>query len=106
MRMMKKKPEPKQIKKKQDDIKEAMPQDKLDKFLEDKISREEMRKVTEIRATNVFDNFYRVNAWMEEYKDESICPRVWIGYSWFLKYEDGKIMDKTIEPKPKKEKIF
>ena len=109
MNTMKNKPRPKtkpKTKPEPPQEEKGIPQKELDNFLEDKISPEDKRKVTQVVAGNVFNDNYRVNVWMEEYKEESICPNVWIGYSYFLRYHEGMIIDKTVEPKPKEERIF
>ena len=91
------KPEPSQEEK-------GIPRSELDKFLEDKISPEDKKKITKVTAENVFNDNYRVNAWMRENKEDHSCLKVWIGYSYFLRYHEGMIIDKTKEAKIKKPK--
>ena len=68
------KPEPPQEEK-------GIPKSELDKFLEDKISPEDKKKITKITIENVFNDNYRVNTWMREHNEGHACPRVWVGYS-------------------------
>jgi hypothetical protein len=91
-----KKPEPSQSKSNRE-----IPQSELRKFLSDKVAKEDWKKVRKIRAANVWSNRYRLNVWLEEYREGSMCPRIWIGYSYFLRYHEGIIIDETEEPKKK-----
>jgi hypothetical protein len=84
----------------------GIPQKVLDDFLEDKIPPEDKKRVTQVSVGNIFDDNYRVNVWMQEYEKGSVCPKAWIGYSCFLRYHEGMIIDKTVEPKPKKKGFF
>ena len=84
----------------------AIPQNELEEFLSDKIPEKERKKVWDIVAGNVWSNRYRLNVWMEEYTEGSMCPKVWIGYSYFIHYHEGMIIDKTEEEKPKQGRIF
>jgi hypothetical protein len=78
----------------------------LDQFLMDKIKPEDKEKVSKIKCGNLWQDRYRINVWMEEYGSEQLFPRRWIGYSYFVDYHEGLIIDKTIPDKPKKERIF
>jgi hypothetical protein len=93
------KPEPPQEEK-------GIPRSELDKFLEDEISPEDKKRITNVTVENVFNDNYRANVWMQEYEKDNVCPKVWIGYSYFLRYHEGMIIDKTVEPKLKKKGFF
>jgi hypothetical protein len=82
----------------------GIPQDELKEFLSDKITKEDWPKVKKIRAGSLWDDWYRLNIWVEEYREGSLYPKVWIGYSYFILYENGIIIDKTNEPTLKKGK--
>jgi hypothetical protein len=90
----------------QPEIKPEIPAGELKEFLSDKITEADWKRVTNIKAGNLWDNRYRVDVWMEEYKEGVMCPKVWIGYSYFVRYHEGMIIDKTEETKPKKERFF
>ena len=62
----------------------------------------------EISVTNVFHNRYRIDIWTNEYKkEESIAPSFKIEKSFFVVLtDDDEIVDKTIQPKPRDERIF
>tara|TARA_Y100001951_G_C11165219_1_gene197059 strand:- start:189 stop:530 length:342 start_codon:yes stop_codon:yes gene_type:complete len=82
-------------------------QDALDQFLMDKIKPKDKKKIYKINCENLWDNRYRINVWMEEYKgEEQLFPNHYIEYSYFVYYHEGLIIDKTIAEKPKKERIF
>ena len=84
----------------------GIPQNELKEFLLDKITEADWKKVTKIRAANVWDDRYRLNVWMEEYIEGNLYPRLRIGYSYFLRYQDGIIIDKTTEPRLKKRGVL
>ena len=87
-------------------IEPTISQEALDEFLMDKIKPEDKKKVCKVKCENLGDNHYRINVWMEEHKQEQFSPSYWIGYSYFVYYHEGLIIDKTVTGKPKKEKIF
>ena len=84
----------------------AIPRNILNKFLAKKIKEEDNKKITLKECSPVGHDRYRVDVWLKEHDEGFYCPRVWIGYSYYLEYKDGKIVDKTIYPKPSKEKMF
>tara|TARA_R110000824_G_scaffold62141_1_gene164749 strand:+ start:2200 stop:2529 length:330 start_codon:yes stop_codon:yes gene_type:complete len=107
MNKMKNKPKPKKsTKEKTTPKRKGIPKEELDEFLEGKIPPEDKAKITKISADNVFEDNYRINVWMQEYHGDCVCPQVWIGYSCFVKYHEGMIINKTVEPKPKKKGFF
>ena len=71
----------------------GIPQKELKEFLSDKITEADWKKVTKIRAANVWD-------------EGNLYPRLRIGYSYFLRYQDGVIIDKTTEPRLKKRGVL
>ncbi len=86
--------------------KPEIPQDAVKEFVENKIPSKDKCKIGTIKCTNLWDNRFRINVWMEEHEEGRMVPKIWIGYSYFVHYHDGLIIDKTILPKPKKERIF
>lgn len=104
---MKQKPKPKRKKKTIRQPQEsAIPRNILNDFLAEKIKEEDNKKIELKDCSPVGHNKYRVDVWLKEHDEGFYCPRVWIGYSYYLEYKDGKIVDKTIYPKPSKDKIF
>ena len=87
-------------------IEPTISKDELDQFLVDKIKPEDKKNVSSVKCDNLWGNRYRINVWMEEYEQEQLFPKYWIGYSYFIYYHEGLIIDKTIQAKSKKEKIF
>ena len=87
-------------------IEPTISQDTLNQFLMDKIKPEDKKKVSKVKCDNLWGNRYRINVWMEKYEQEQLFPSYRIGYSYFVYYHEGLIIDKTIPAKPKKEKIF
>ena len=86
--------------------KSEIPQNILDEFLKDKIKLPKGTKVREIKCNNLWHDRYRINVWVERHEEESYYPKTWIEYSYFVCYGDGQITDKTIYPKPKKDRFF
>jgi len=62
----------------------------------------------EIAATNVFDHRYRIDVWTSKYSSkESIAPSFRIEKSFFVVLtDDGEIVDRTIQPKPRDKRII
>ena len=87
-------------------VKPEIPKELVDKFLEDKITPKDRKRISKIKCTNLWDNRYRINVWLEETQEEFFSTSYWIGYSYFLRYDDGKIIDKTIYPKPRTDRLF
>ena len=88
-------------------VEPTVSQDALDQFLMDKIKPEDKKKIGKVQCENLWGNRYRINVWMEEYRgEEPLFPSNYIGYSYFVYYHEGLIVDKTIAEKPKKERIF
>ena len=86
--------------------KPEIPKELVDKFLEDKITPKDRKKVSQIKCTNLWHDRYRINVWLEETQEEFFSSSYRIGYSYFICYNDGKIVDKTIAPKSKKDRLF
>ena len=86
--------------------KPEIPKELVDKFLEDKINLPEGIKVREIKSNNLWYNRYRINVWVEKYEEGSFYPEVWIEHSYFVHFHEDMIIDKTIYPKPKENRIF
>ena len=59
-----------------------------------------------LEAKHLWDNRFRINVWTEIYKEGHYCAFHQIEQSYFVHYINDKIVDKTIEPKPKKERLF
>ena len=108
MMTKKPKPKPKPIKKKaiRKPKESGIPRNILNKFLAKKISKEDNKKVTLKECSLVGHNRYRVDVWLKEHNEGFYCPSIWIGYSYYVQYEDEKIIDKTIYPKPRENRIF
>jgi hypothetical protein len=100
------KPAPKQDRGEPKSKKPEIPKELVDKFLEDKITPKDKKKISKIKCTNLWHDRYRINVWLEETQEEFFSSSYRIGYSYFLHYDDGKIIDKTIYPKPIEDKIF
>ena len=102
-----KKAQPKKKWKEQPEPKKPeIPKDILDKFLKSKIHLPVGTSVKEIKCNPLWADRHRVNVWVERYEEGCYYPEVWIEYSYFLQFKKNKIIDKTIQPKPKKERIF
>jgi len=79
----------------------TIPDDKLKEFVG------EVKNLFQIDAHRLWDNRFRINAWTETYSEENnVVPAYNIVKSFFVHYHKGVIIDKTIQPKPKEEKIF
>ena len=83
-----------------------IPESDIQDFLKSKILPEHKSRIKEIKCSNLWANRFRIDVWMEEWEEGSFGPKVWIGYSYFVHYCEGLIIDKTILTSPKKEKIF
>ena len=59
-----------------------------------------------IESKLLYNNRFRINVWTETYKEGYYCAFHKIEKSYFVHYVDGTIIDKTIAPKPKKERLF
>ena len=86
--------------------KTEVPKNILDKFLKNKINLPKGINVKEIKCNHLWHNRYRINVWVEKYEEGSFYPEVWIEYSYFVHFHEDMIIDKTIAPKPQKDKIF
>jgi len=86
--------------------KPEIPKDVLDKFLDQKISTEDKKRISQRECASVGRDRYRVNVWLQEFEEGQYYPKTWMGYSYYLHYKDGDITDKTIYPKPKENKFF
>ena len=92
----------KEITKKKEPMKKDIPREVLDEFVGC------VKNLWRITAIHLWDNRYRINAWTEIWSDDCITPSYKIEKSFFVHYHDAEqmILDKTIAPKPEKEKIF
>ena len=92
--------------------KPTIPNDILKVFLDRNINKEDNKKINMVVDAFLWQlgniQRYRINVWMKEPVDGMFCERHWIGYSWFVHYDvtNKTLTDKSIAPKPKKEKIF
>lgn len=59
----------------------------------------EVDNMHKISVENVNDGKYRVNVWTMVRQPDRICDAYNIIQSYFMKFEDGKLTDLTIEPK-------
>lgn len=59
-----------------------------------------------IESKFLYNNRFRINVWTETYKEGYYSAFHKIEKSYFVHYVDGVIIDKTIAPKPKKERLF
>lgn len=59
-----------------------------------------------IESKFLYHNRFRINVWTETYKEGYYSAFHKIEKSYFVHYVDGVIIDKTIAPKPKKERLF
>lgn len=115
MRMATKKPtrkKPLQAAAKPEPPKPTIPNELLKAFLEERITTEDAVKVTQVVDGFLWEKGdiqrYRINVWMKEPVEGMFCDRNYIGESWFVHYDkkNKTLTDKTIEPKPKQEKVF
>jgi len=66
-----------------------------------------VKRLFQIDAIQLWDDYFRINVWISTYGNEaSVVPSFEIEKSFFVCYREGVIIDSTIQPKPKKEKIF
>ena len=82
------------------DIITEIPTDKLKEFVGP------VDNLLKISATLLWDNRFRINVWTEKYEKNAIFPTFSIDKSFFVHYNNGVIIDQTIQPKPKGERIF
>ena len=85
-----------------DSPKKEIPKDLLEHFVG------HVENLWMIRAGHLWEDKYRINVWTEEWIDGWVTPKHEIVKSFFVQYHEAEqmILDKTIAPKPKKEKIF
>ena len=84
----------------------AIPSNILNKFLAERISKEDNKYVFIKECSSVGKDRYRLDVWLKKHQEGFYCPKMWIAYSYYVQYSDGKIIDKTIPMKPSKDKIF
>ena len=66
-----------------------------------------VKSLLKIDAVRLWDDYFRINVWTSVYGDEaSVVKSSRIEKSFFVCYREGVIIDKTIQPEPRKEKIF
>jgi hypothetical protein len=103
MNAEKQKPKQKQLPPKTQSVETKPPQiplETLKEFVGD------VKNLKMITARHIYDNRFRVNVWIEEFKDENMFRSPNIAKSYFVHYHEGTILDETIQPEPQKEKIF
>ncbi len=66
----------------------------------------EVENLWRLEAKHLYHNRFRINVWTEIHKDGYYCAFQQIEKSYFIHLVNGKIIDKTIPQKPKKERIF
>ncbi len=88
-----------------------IPEEILMDFLEDKVKLSQVKDITQIKASYLWESGdiqrYRVNIWVKEQLDGAFCHRHYIGKnSWFVHYhvKEQMIIDKTVAPKEKENK--
>ena len=87
--------------KKQPKKNEDIPDDKLTEFVG------HVKNLFQIDAARLWDDYFRINVWTSIYGDEaSVVKSSRIEKSFFVCYREGVIIDKTIQPEPRKEKFF
>ena len=89
------------IKKKAKKRVEREPVTPISKTIPDNELREFVGKVPnllKIDSVNVNNDKWRINVWIEEFKDERVVPSFTIVKSFYVKYDDGVIYDETIKP--------
>jgi hypothetical protein len=89
------------IKKKAKKRVEREPVTPISKTIPDNELREFVGKVPnllKIDSVNVNNDKWRINVWIEEFKDERVVPSFTIVKSFYVKYEEGVIYDETIKP--------
>ena len=64
----------------------------------------DVKNLKTITARHICEHRFRVNVWIEEFKDENIFRSPSIAKSYFVHYHEGTIFDETIQPQ--QEKIF
>lgn len=90
-----------------------IPEEILMDFLEDKVKVSQVKNITQIKASYLWESGdiqrYRVNIWVKEELDGSFCHRHYIGKnSWFVHYhtQEQMIIDKTVAQKEKENKAI
>ena len=79
------------------------------KQIDQKVLKKFVGKVENLwktEAKHLYHNRYRINVWTEIYKEGMFSPTQTIEQSYFIHYDGEEIIDKTILPKPKKERFF
>jgi len=82
------------------EIKTEIPMNKLKEFVGP------VDNLLQISAVHLWDNRFRINVWTSKYKENALSPTIKIDKSFFVHYNNGIIIDQTIQPKPKEERIF
>ena len=90
----------------------SIPKKVLNEFLEKKIRLKDIKNVSLIEDgflwTGNNTQRYRINVWVSEEIEGQYCLKHYIKYSFFVHYDKvtETITDKTVAPKPDKDKIF
>ncbi len=73
-----------------------IPDEVLEDFLAGKITAGD--SVHMIDAKELWEGHYRVNVWVNENIKGYLWPKIYIGHSYFMKYSNGVLEDRTITP--------
>tara|TARA_R100000742_G_C4250262_1_gene68658 strand:+ start:65 stop:415 length:351 start_codon:yes stop_codon:yes gene_type:complete len=92
--------------------KPTIPNDILKAFLDRHIKTEDAGKVSQVSDGFLWKKGnlerYRINVWIKQFVEGQYCANYSIDYSWFVHFDRDSqtLTDKTIAPKPQKEKVF
>ena len=92
--------------------KPQVPQEILNDFLEEKVNLSNLEDISMIRAGYLWTaggiQRYRLNVWSTTYESGAFSSSTKIIHSFFIHYdpEENKIVDRTKESEPKKQKFF
>ena len=89
-----------------DEGKMEMPKALLTEWLSTRFELPEGATLRQIEATNVWDNRYRIDVWVDQFVEGQYCKNTWIDFSAFVHLVDGQIEDRTIQPKPDMDKKY
>lgn len=67
---------------------------------------EKIDNLWKIESKHLWGDRFRINVWTETQKDGMFCSFHRIEKSYFVKLVDGEIVDLTVKPKSKGEKLF
>jgi hypothetical protein len=78
------------------ETKVEIPKEILVEFVESKVKLKEIKFIKDIKVINVFGNHFRINVWHSYTEPERLCATNWIEHSYFVKYDNGTIVDETL----------